>query len=116
MKKMASNDSFECTNTIFSHVEGIESNLNDVIIFKYENKTTNNTPPPSYNLIYFGGDIQDYPDEMKKSSTSRNFTEWNLLSTGKMLCKKFNSSLESNVNANVFVIRADYFHLKCFAK
>jgi hypothetical protein len=106
------NDSFKCIHTILSHVAGTDSNVNDVIIFKRDKET----PPSSFNLIYFGGDIQDYPDEMKKSSTSRNFTQWNLLNTGELLCKKFNSIAQSNANANVLVVRADYFHLKCFAK
>jgi hypothetical protein len=106
------NDSFRCIHTILSHVEGTDSNVNDVIIFKRDKET----PPSSFNLIFFGGDIQDYPDEMKKSSTGRNFTQWNLLNTGELLCKKFNSIAQSNANANVLVVRADYFHLKCFAK
>ena len=112
MSSKIENNSLKFTNKIFSHVEGNDSNVNDVIIFKRENEM----PPSSFNLIYFGGDIQDYLDEMKKSITSRNFTQWNLLNTGNLLFNKFNSISESNANANVFIVRADYFHLKCFAK
>jgi hypothetical protein len=112
MASVSENDSLKFTSKVFSHVEGIDSNANDVIIFKRENET----PPSSFNLIYFGGDIQDYLDEMKKSFTSRKFTQWDLIKTGNLLLNKFNSSIQSNANANVFVVRADYFHLKCFAK
>ena len=51
---------------------------------------------------------------MKKSITSRNFSLWNLVNTGNLLYKKFASKPETL--ANVFIFRADYFHLKTFAK
>lgn len=57
---------------------------------------------------------KDYEEEMKKSSNSRNFTEWNLINTGRALLKKFSDNAETA--ANVFVFRADYFHLRSFAK
>ncbi len=51
---------------------------------------------------------------MKKSLTSRKFTHWNLIDTGQLLLKKFAS--RPHTAANVLVVRADYFHLRTFAK
>ena len=98
-------DSSECEHTILRRTQGLDNSFNDVIIIRGANHVA-----AQFNLVYFGGDIQDYPEEMKKSSTSRNFTQWNLVDTGTLLYRKFNSK------ANVIIIRADYFHLKCFAK
>ena len=105
-------ESSECVHTVLNQIQGLDDNFNDTIIFK----SVNSMLRPVFNVIYFGGDIQDYPDEMKKSSTSRHFTEWNLINTGNLLFKKFNSNLKPNETVNIIIIRADYFHLKCFAK
>lgn len=51
---------------------------------------------------------------MLKSSLSRDYAEWNLINTGNIIKLKFSSN--SNSSSNLFIIRPDYFHLKCFAK
>jgi hypothetical protein len=51
---------------------------------------------------------------MNKSWNSREFINWNLIKTGEMLRSKFASNPETM--SNVFIVRADYFHLKSFAK
>lgn len=94
---------------IFQKVEGNEGCFNDVIVFDAINPPL--LSPSPFNLIFFGGDIQDYPDEMSKSFNSREFIDWNLLATGRILCQRFVDSL-----AHLFIVRADYFHLKSFAK
>ncbi|CAF0715861.1 unnamed protein product [Brachionus calyciflorus] len=94
-------------NTILYKIEGNPDCFNDVIIFKCSKDQ------PKYNLIYFGGDIQNYEDEMKKNSTCRLYSEWDLIKTGNLIYKKF--SFNPKTCANVFIFRADYFHLKCFA-
>ena len=107
MQETNNNNLHECSPKIFNKIEGYNHTSNDVILFKSKHLA-------KFNLIYFGGDIQDYPDEMKKSINSRDFTQWNLLNTGSLLNDKFSSSLDTA--ANIIIIRADYFHLKCFAK
>lgn len=51
---------------------------------------------------------------MNKSSTCQLYTDWNLINTGYLLEKKF--SKNDQTPANILIFRADYFHLKCFAK
>ncbi|RNA32594.1 hypothetical protein BpHYR1_038721 [Brachionus plicatilis] len=94
-------------HVILKQLEGNSDCFNDVIIIKCTQSKA------KYNLIYFGGDIQNYEDEMNKSSTCKSFTKWNLLTTGYLLEKKFSSSPETA--ANILIIRPDFFHLKCFA-
>jgi hypothetical protein len=62
------------------------------------------------NIIF-----KDYPEEMIKSFSNKEHIKWNLVDTGKLLFNRFASS-SKNVVVNLFVIRADYFHLKSFAK
>ena len=51
---------------------------------------------------------------MVKSFNSRDFVEWNLVKTGNLFYNRFNSIEQTQ--SNVIVIRADFFHLKTFAK
>ena len=89
---------------ILRRVEGSIDCYNDVIIYPAT------TTEAKHNFVFFGGDIQDYPEEMMKNPTCRNYCKYNLIGTGQMLHDRLGQS------CNLFVIRADHFHLKCFAK
>ena len=101
---------------IMKRVEGSPGHFNDVIVFP------SNEPDleAKCNFVFFGGDIQDYLEEMQKNPTSRHYAEWNLVVTGKLLAARVNAALNgsgaSKSRANLMVVRADSFHLKCFAK
>ena len=105
-KNPISSSSLKCEHRKLSKVEGNGANFNDVIIF-------NSGRPAKFNLVFFGGDIQDYEEEMLKSYSSRHFAKWNLINTGNILMKKFSAH---NNDSNLFIIRADYFNLRSFAK
>ena len=92
-------------------VEGSPGCFNDVIVFPCEQQE-----PAKFNFVFFGGDIQDYPEEMQKNPTSRRYSKWNLIDTGRLLATRINTSSSFSARANLLVVRADSFHLKCFAK
>lgn len=96
-------------------VEGSPGCFNDVIVFPYQDEQQQSVAAKC-NFVFFGGDIQDYPDEMQKNPTSRRYSKWNLIDTGRLLAGRINGSSSSlSARANLLVVRADAFHLKCFA-
>ncbi|CAH1790377.1 unnamed protein product [Owenia fusiformis] len=60
------------------------------------------------NVIYFGGDIQNYPEEMPKRGEIKSYREWNLENTATLLHKHFEDS-------NIFIVKPSRMHLRTFS-
>lgn len=72
------------TYRLMEKVKGYKNRANDLIVF-----------PNSLSkeiVFYFGGDIQDLPERMSVSKTSREYQCWNLISTGEILHRRFQNS------------------------
>ncbi|CAF3610872.1 unnamed protein product [Adineta steineri] len=71
----------------FEKVSGYENRKNDVLFFP------NSSNLPTKNIVYyFGGDIQDLPEQMNLSRENRQYQRWNLVSTGEILSRRFPDS------------------------
>ena len=110
----SSSDTSSNDHLTLKRVEGSPGCYNDVIVFPYVD--SGKQLQAKRNFVFFGGDIQDYPEEMQKNPTSRRYSKWNLIDTGRLLAERINRSPSLSAQANLLVIRADAFHLKCFAK
>jgi len=75
---------------------------NDVILFK--NKSTSGQKL----AIYFGGDIQDYHEQMKSHEENKRYQEWNLEATGRLLTQKFTHHM-------VMIVKASRMANQCYA-
>ncbi|XP_050419240.1 mitochondrial protein C2orf69 homolog isoform X1 [Patella vulgata] len=60
------------------------------------------------HVIYFGGDVQDYKENMESHRDNKRYLMWNLEDTASLISKKFPSSA-------IFVIRPSRMHLKTFS-
>ncbi|XP_055859943.1 mitochondrial protein C2orf69 homolog isoform X2 [Biomphalaria glabrata] len=60
------------------------------------------------HIIFFGGDVQDYPENMERHRDNKRYIHWNTESTAKLIHHKFPSSL-------VFVVKPTRMHLLTFA-
>ncbi|UJR23051.1 hypothetical protein I4U23_026076 [Adineta vaga] len=74
-------------------ISGYKNRKNDLIVFP-------NSCQVSSIIYYFGGDIQDLPERMNLSREYRQYQQWNLVTTGEILSKKFKDS-------SIVVIRAN---------
>lgn len=95
---------------VYHKVKGSEeTKLNDLIIFKSKKFKA------EFNVIFFGGDVQDYEEQMLKSFTSKHYTHWSLTNTGNVIFHKFLDKVKQS-SVNLFIIRPGFYHLKTFAK
>ncbi|XP_070212124.1 mitochondrial protein C2orf69 homolog isoform X2 [Littorina saxatilis] len=60
------------------------------------------------HVIFFGGDVQDYPENMESHRDNGRYVRWNLLETAERLCERFPSAL-------VLVMKPHHMHLKTFS-
>ncbi|XP_039291771.1 UPF0565 protein C2orf69 homolog isoform X2 [Nilaparvata lugens] len=83
--KMAESSPNHSTPTRLLQVEGYDGRKNDVIYHK-----PSITQPVHSTVIYFGGDVQDFKENMEVHS--RPFLKWNLDDMSRMLSLKFPES------------------------
>ncbi|KAK7499383.1 hypothetical protein BaRGS_00009358 [Batillaria attramentaria] len=60
------------------------------------------------HVLFFGGDVQDYPEEMMSHRDNGQYVRWNSLATAALLCRRFPSAM-------VMVIKPHHMHLKTFS-
>ncbi|CAF0859139.1 unnamed protein product [Didymodactylos carnosus] len=88
--KNQENDQTCHTHHLLERVNGYENKHNNLVFFPSLNKNDF----IKHSVIYFGGDIQDFPENMNSNSESRKYKQWNLVSTGELLQKRYpNSSI-----------------------
>ncbi|THD22859.1 hypothetical protein D915_006532 [Fasciola hepatica] len=75
---------------------------------------TGSPEEPSANIVYFGGDLQDFKTEMTKYSEGCEYVQWNLKSTARLLHNRF-SSLSRWPNPHIWVIRPSHWVRQSFA-
>ncbi|XP_037296843.1 LOW QUALITY PROTEIN: UPF0565 protein C2orf69 homolog [Manduca sexta] len=83
-------------------VAGFEGRVNDIIFQPASVFTT-----PQQTLVYFGGDVQDYPEVMQAHRDNRNYVKWNLENMARMLAHTF-------PNKHVLVVKASRVAYKSF--
>ncbi|CAH8445336.1 unnamed protein product [Dicrocoelium dendriticum] len=74
---------------------GITPRTNDVIFTGFRT-------PADMNVVFFGGDVQDFELNMLSSSARRKYIQWSLEATGRLLSRRFSSLFAS---VHVWVIR-----------
>ncbi|ELU10321.1 hypothetical protein CAPTEDRAFT_122025 [Capitella teleta] len=81
-------------------VDGFNGKRNEVLFC--------GTPNPEHNVVFFGGDVQEYPEVMLAHRDNKNYIQWNLENTCRLLADKFPRS-------HVFIIKPSSMHLKTFS-
>ncbi|XP_067650059.1 mitochondrial protein C2orf69 homolog [Haliotis asinina] len=82
-------------------VPGLPGQFNDVIV-------CGDMSTAKKHVIFFGGDVQDYPERMSSHRDNKRYLQWNLESTAQILLKRFQDSA-------VFVIKPSSMHLNTFS-
>ncbi|XP_076470601.1 LOW QUALITY PROTEIN: mitochondrial protein C2orf69 homolog [Babylonia areolata] len=59
-------------------------------------------------VIFFGGDVQDYPENMLSHRDNGKYVRWNSVSTAGRLCERFPTAM-------VLVVKPHHMHLKTFS-
>ncbi|XP_063635460.1 mitochondrial protein C2orf69 homolog isoform X1 [Cydia splendana] len=67
-----------------SRVKGLEGRRNDVVFTPCARRVP---APPA--LVFWGGDVQDYPEIMQAHRDNRNYIKWNLENTARILSQNF---------------------------
>ncbi|CAH2085878.1 unnamed protein product [Euphydryas editha] len=65
-------------------VSGHEGRANDILFMPAVRP-----PPTPETLIFFGGDVQDYPEVMQAHRDNRNYLKWNLENTARLLSTNY---------------------------
>lgn len=89
----------------FHSILGYEERVNDVIYCPPQSKTN-----AVDTVVYFGGDVQDYAENMEKQRDGKKYVQWNLENTALLLHKKFPTS-------HIVVIkpsRMEYLTFSCY--
>jgi len=81
-------------------LEGTDGRCDDVFVCGDANA--------NQHVLFFGGDVQDYKENMEQHRDNKRYTEWNTEDTALLIQSKFPKSL-------VVVIRPSRMHLKTFA-
>ncbi|XP_046652892.1 mitochondrial protein C2orf69 homolog isoform X3 [Daphnia pulicaria] len=68
-------------------VTGYNERVNDVIFVERQISTD-----PASVVVFFGGDVQDYPENMKSHRDHGAYVEYNLEAVAEILASKFKSS------------------------
>lgn len=63
---------------------------------------------PYVNLVYFGGDIQDYEYNMHQNNFSNQYIKWNLENTAQNLYERFTNQFP-NCHPHIWIIRASHW-------
>ncbi|XP_046464113.1 mitochondrial protein C2orf69 homolog isoform X1 [Daphnia pulex] len=84
-------------------VTGYNERVNDVIFVERQISTD-----PASVVVFFGGDVQDYPENMKSHRDHGVYVEYNLEAVAEILASKFKSSF-------ICVIRPAKVELKTFS-
>ncbi|XP_059054647.1 mitochondrial protein C2orf69 homolog [Achroia grisella] len=84
-------------------VSGHEGRLNDTLF-----QPATRPALASQTLVYFGGDVQDYPEVMQAHRDNRNYVKWNLENTARMLGRYF-------PNKHILVVRPSRIEYKSFS-
>ncbi|XP_049870547.1 mitochondrial protein C2orf69 homolog [Pectinophora gossypiella] len=87
-------------------VAGLEGRLNDVLFTPAARAPAPLTSPQT--LVFFGGDVQDYPEVMQAHRDNRNYLKWNLESTARLLSHNFPSK-------HILVVRPSRIEYKSFS-
>ncbi|XP_076328366.1 mitochondrial protein C2orf69 homolog [Tachypleus tridentatus] len=96
--------SYETWREVRLHnVEGMPGRFNDILF--YRPKDTNNVQG---RAVYFGGDVQDYLENMKVYQYSRGYMQWSLENTAALLQDKF-------PQWEVYIVKPSHMHLKTFS-
>ncbi|CAG2190637.1 unnamed protein product [Mytilus edulis] len=75
----------------FENVTGDQDKQNDLILCFPS--AINPIKCLSKTVIFFGGDVQNYPEIMSQHRTNNLYLHWNLESTARILAKRFEDSL-----------------------
>ncbi|CAG5123765.1 unnamed protein product [Candidula unifasciata] len=97
----ASNDKIDNISLRLAGVKGDGMKVDDVFVYGQVSNC-------SEHIIYFGGDVQDYPENMERHRDNKRYVTWNSENTAALIHRKFPSSL-------VFVIKPSKMHLLTFA-
>ncbi|KAH9499169.1 hypothetical protein Btru_004332 [Bulinus truncatus] len=84
-----------------NQVVGEANKTNDIFVFGQKENCKE-------HVIYFGGDVQDYSENMERHRDNKRYVQWNTEATAKLIHQKFPASL-------VFVIKPTKMHLLTFA-
>ncbi|XP_060802290.1 mitochondrial protein C2orf69 homolog [Amyelois transitella] len=87
-------------------VLGHEGRLNDTLFQPAAERP--HTALQAQTLVYFGGDVQDYPEVMQAHRDNRNYLKWNLENTARMLSHNF-------PNKHILVVRPARIEYKSFS-
>ncbi|XP_046369630.2 mitochondrial protein C2orf69 homolog [Haliotis rufescens] len=82
-------------------VPGLPGQSNDVIV-------CGDVATAKKHVIFFGGDVQDYPERMSNHRDNKRYLQWNLENTAQILLKRFQDSA-------VFVVKPSSMHLNTFS-
>lgn len=82
---------------------GYEGRTNDVIYCHPTEKSSNQSA-----LVFFGGDVQDYPEVMEKHRDNKNYLKWNLENTARILQTGF-------PDMHIIVVKASRMEFKTFS-
>ncbi|CAH0399007.1 unnamed protein product [Chilo suppressalis] len=86
-------------------VAGHEGRTNDTL---FQPAAVRQPPDRQQTLVYFGGDVQDYPEVMQAHRDNRNYLKWNLDSTARMLGHNF-------PNKHILIVRPSRIEYKSFS-
>ncbi|KAG7157819.1 UPF0565 protein C2orf69 homolog isoform X2 [Homarus americanus] len=82
------------------------SGLSNEMIYVPPSSTPTNFTPPV--VVFFGGDVQDYPENMLAHRDHEHYVEWSLTSTAELLATKFTEH-------HVFVVKPNRMERKTFS-
>ncbi|XP_028160324.1 UPF0565 protein C2orf69 homolog isoform X2 [Ostrinia furnacalis] len=86
-------------------VGGHDGRLNDALFQPAARRPPGDAPR---TLVYFGGDVQDYPEVMQAHRDNRNYAKWNLENTARMLSLNFPAT-------HILVVRPSRIEYKSFS-
>nr|CAI5819715.1 unnamed protein product [Callosobruchus analis] len=86
-------------------VRGFEDRCNDVVYCRPLNPSEQH---PSSISVFFGGDVQDFTENMKSHRDNKNYLKWNLENTAKLLQLHFPDS-------HIVVVKPSQMEYKTFS-
>lgn len=89
----------------FEQVEGLTAKFNDIVL-----KTPEKPGDATQLVVFFGGDIQDFPEAMMKHRDNKRYVQWNLDNMAALMGRHF-------PNAHCIVVRPNrlqYLTFSCY--
>lgn len=89
----------------FEQVEGLTAKFNDMLL-----KTPEKSGDATQLVVFFGGDIQDFPEGMMKHRDNKRYVQWNLENMAMLMGRHF-------PNAHTVVVRPNrlqYLTFSCY--